>query len=426
MKRLSSRASGTILFLLAFGSSVLAADWPHIAGPNLDRKLPDAGSAKLGPWAAGQPKRAWEIPANGGFSSFVTGAGRAYTLVTTTVSGSARETAMAVDRKTGKTIWQVALGPASYRNGGERGAPGNEGGDGPRSTPVFAGGLVYVFGGRFDLYALNSTTGAIVWQRDLIKEFGGNEITWSNAASPLVVGDRVLVSGGGRNQTYLAFRADNGEVLWKMGSDRPTHSTPILATIHGQAQAIFMAERGMVSLDPANGRELWHYPFPYRTSTAASPVVWQDIVNCAAAYGVGGAACQIKRTGDTWEATELWRVPGKETEAHWSTAVAHDGYLYGHYGHRDFGKNPIKCIDIRTGKVQWEKTGFGPGQMIMAGGRLLATSDIGELVVLDPTPKAYTELARVDVIEGKVWSSPAISDGHLFLRSTTHGVCLEL
>jgi outer membrane protein assembly factor BamB len=291
---------------------------------------------------------------------------------------------------------------------------------------VFFKGRVYVFGGRFDLYALDSESGAIQWKHDLLKEFGGSEIVWSNAASPLITGERVLVAGGGKNQTYLAFRADNGELIWKSGSDRPTHATPILATIHEQAQAIFFAERGLVSLDPATGRELWHYPFPYRTSTAASPVVWGDIVACAAAYGVGGGACQVKRAGDKWEVEELWRTPGNEVAIHWSTPVAHEGYVYGIYGHRDFAQNSFKCVDIRTGKVKWEKPGFGPSAVIMAGGRLVATTDYGQLVLIEPTPTAFRELARAKVIDGKVWASPVVSDGQLLLRSTTQGVCLEL
>ncbi|MEO5957994.1 MAG: PQQ-binding-like beta-propeller repeat protein [Opitutaceae bacterium] len=397
---------------------VQAADWPHVMGPTIDRKTPETVRA----WTAGQPRKIWQIPTSGGFSSWITGAGRAYTMHT--VDGL--ETVIAVDRKTGKPLWETRLGPAQYRNGGERGAPGNEGGDGPRSTPVFAGGRIFVFGGNFDLHALDAATGKTIWTHDLLREFGGQQIEWSNAASPLVLADRVLVAGGGRGQSFLAFRPDNGEPLWKSGSDRPTHSTPIVATIHGQSQALFLVARGLVSLDPQTGRELWHYPFPHRTSTAASPVVWRDIVNCTAAYGVGGAACQIKRTGDTWDATELWRRPGAETAMHWSTAVVHEGFLYGHFGHRDFALNPVKCVDIRTGKIHWEKRGFGPGQIILAGDRLIATSDAGELVMIEATPSAYKELARADVIEGKVWASPALSDGQIFLRSTTHGVCLEL
>jgi outer membrane protein assembly factor BamB len=407
---------------LCFAPPALAADWSQVMGPAHNRKSPETAGTW---WTAGQPRNVWEIATGGGFSSFVTGDGRAYTVVLS----EGRETAVAVDRKTGQTLWQTPLGAASYRSGGERGAPGNTGGDGPRTTPVYAGKRVFVFGGKFDLHALDAATGKVLWSHELIRDFGGSEIIWSSAASPLVLGDRVLVSGGGAGQSCLAFRADNGEVIWKTGSDKATHSTPIVATIHGQVQALFMVERGLVSRDPADGRELWHYPFPYRTATAASPVVWQDIVNCTASYGVGGGACRITRTGDKWEVEDLWRSPGdRDTAAHWSTAVVHDGYLYGCYGRASetFGTGPFKCIDIRTGKIQWSQPGFGPSQVIMVGERLFATTDAGVLKLIEPTPTAYREVASAKVIEGKVWGSLAFSDGQLLVRSTTKGVCLEM
>ena len=397
-----------------------SVDWTHIMGPNNNRKTAEEVPAK---WTDGKPRKVWEISADGGFSSFVTGDGKAYTVLPV----RDRETVLAVHRKTGKTLWQTTLNTkADYDGGGERGAPGNLGGDGPRATPVFADGRVFVFGGNFDLYALRSSNGEIIWKRDLLKEFDGDELSWSNSAAPLVVGDRVLVAGGGKNQSYLAFRADNGQVLWKSGSDRATHATPVLATIHGQRQALFMSGRGVVSLDPENGQELWHYPFAFRTSVGASPVVWNDIVNCTAGYGVGGGACRVTREGDKWSVEEIWRSPGnRETASHWSTAVAHDGYLYGCYGHYEPGKGAFKCIDIRTGKVMWQRPGFGHGQVIMAGERLVVTSDAGVLTMIEPNPTEYRELAKAHVIDGKVWASPALSDGQLFLRSTTKGVCLE-
>ncbi|MEO7415291.1 MAG: PQQ-binding-like beta-propeller repeat protein [Opitutaceae bacterium] len=412
----SRRAALTALVLV---SSAGAADWSHIMGPDVNRKTSETAA----PWSAGKPKRLWEIPAEGGFSSFVTGDGKAFTVV----GKNGRETAMAVDRTTGKTLWEVAFGEARYRNGGERGVPGNNGGDGPRATPVYADKRVYIFGGKFDLHVLDSATGKILWQHDLIKEFGGSEIVWSNAASPLVLGDRVLVSGGGSKQSFIAFKADTGEVLWKSGNDRPTHATPVIATIHGKKQALFRVERGLVSLDPENGHELWHYPFPAATATAPSAVVWNDIVACVSGYGVGGGACQVTLKNGVWEVVELWRSPGnRDTAAHWSTSVAHEGYLYGCYGHNAYGVGAFKCIDIRTGKVMWQQPGFGHGQVIMAGKHLLATTDTGALTLIDPTPSAYRQLAQADIIEGKVWSSPAFSNGQIFLRSTTHGVCVEL
>ena len=414
----------TALLLLA-AAPCAAADWSSIMGPNNNRKTAEAAPAK---WTAEAPRKLWDIPVEGGFGSFVTGEGRAYVVLPTMVAGELRETLAAVDRKTGKTLWQTPLGHAKdYDGGGMRGAKGNDGGDGPRATPVFSNGRVFVLGSKFDLHAIKADTGALLWKKELMADFGGRRIQWASAASPVVLADRVIVSGGGEGQSALAFRPDNGEVLWKTGNDRATHSTPILATIHGKEQVLFMVERGLVSRDPANGKELWHYPFPYRTSTGPSPVVWQDIVNVSAGYGVGGGACQVLRSGDTWETKELWRSPGnRDTAAHWSTAVAHDGYLYGCYGHGEYGVGAFKCIDIRTGAVKWEQKGFGHGQTIMAGGRILSTSDAGQLRVIEPTPDVFRELATAKVIDGKVWASLAFTDGQLFLRSTKQGVCLEL
>ncbi|MES2696443.1 MAG: PQQ-binding-like beta-propeller repeat protein [Verrucomicrobiota bacterium] len=403
---------------LGAGSLAWAGEWAQIAGPNHDRKTSEKLPEK---WPAAGPKRVWEIPTGGGFGSVVTGDGRAYLVI----GAKSKETAIAVDRKTGKELWRVPLGVMEYSKGGDRGAPKNDGGDGPRATPSYADGRVFVLGGGFDLWAFDAATGKVLWKHDLVKNFDGKEIHWSNAASPLVVGDRVYVAGGGKDQTYLAFRADTGAVIWKAGTDRQTYTTPILTKIHGKEQLLFMVERGVVARDPQNGKELWHYPFPYRTATAASPVVWEDIVNCSAGYGVGGGACKVTRKGDVWSVEEIWRSPGnRDTAAHWSTAVVVDGFMYGHYGHGEYGRAAFKCIDIRTGKVQWEQVGFGPGQTILAGGKLLVTSDAGRLVLVEPTKERYQELATAKPIDGKVWASIALSDAQVFLRSTSKAVCL--
>lgn len=395
-----------------------AVEWSQIAGPRFDRKTAEALPEK---WSSA-PNRVWEYPSGGGFGTVVTGASRAFLVI----GAGGRETAVGLDRKTGKELWRAPMAEMEYANGGDRGATGNSGGDGPRVTPAYADGRVFVLDGKFVLWAFDSASGQVLWKHDLVAKFGGREIHWANAASPLVVGDRVYVAGGGNKQSYLAFAAASGEVIWKSGSDRQTYTTPIFTKIHGKEQILFMVERGVVSVDPADGKELWHYPFPYRTATAASPVVWEDIVNCSAGYGVGGGACKVTRDGDKWSVDEVWRSPGnRDTAAHWSTAVVVDGYMYGHYGHGEYGRAAFKCIDIRTGKVQWEQSGFGPGQTILAGGKLLVTSDAGRLVMIEPNKERYQEVAATKAVDGKVWASVALSDGHVFIRSTTKAVCLS-
>ena len=106
--------------------------------------------------------------------------------------------------------------------------------------------------------------------------------------------------------------------------------------------------------------------------------------------------------------------------------MAHGGYLYGLYSYKEFGTGALKCIDMMTGKIKWRKKGFGQGQLILGDNKLFVLSDYGRLSVVEPSSSKYIEIAEADVIKGKCWATPVISDGHIFVRSTTSGICMEL
>ena len=103
-----------------------------------------------------------------------------------------------------------------------------------------------------------------------------------------------------------------------------------------------------------------------------------------------------------------------------------DGYLYGMFSFKEYGSGPLACVDIRTGKDMWKEGGFGPGQVILVGDKVVATSDKGEVVVAAANPEKYSEVARKDVLEGKVWSYPVLAGGKIYARSTKEGVCLDV
>ncbi|HEY1052977.1 MAG TPA: hypothetical protein VGE39_24575 [Prosthecobacter sp.] len=103
-----------------------------------------------------------------------------------------------------------------------------------------------------------------------------------------------------------------------------------------------------------------------------------------------------------------------------------DGYLYGMFSFKEYGAGPLACVDIRTGEDKWKEAGFGPGQVILAGDKIIATSDKGEIVIAEAKPDKYKEVKRQDVLDGKVWSYPVLAGGKLFARSTVEGVCLTL
>ncbi len=401
-----------------------AREWASFRGPNHDGTV--EAPANVSDWRRVSLKPLWKTETPTGFSSFAVAGEKAYTIVTAEVDGNPSETLLCLDGRTGKELWSKALTiTPKYDGGGNAGDKGNDGGDGPRSTPVIDDGLVYCIDANLGVHAFKADSGEMVWQHDVLSDNSGVNIKWQNAASPLIDGNLLLMAGGGRGQALLGLDKKTGDVVWKGENDQMTHATPILADIHGVHQAIFFTQEGLVAVDPQKGDVLWRTPFPYKVSTAASPVVFEDIVYCSAGYGVGAGAFKISKSGSGLSAEPIWR---RENECfnHWSTPVVKDGYLYGMFSFKDYGKGPLACVDIRTGKDLWKKDGFGPGQVILAGDKVIALSDKGEVVIVDTNPQKYTELKRSEVLKGKVWSYPVLAYNHLFARSTEEGVCLSL
>jgi hypothetical protein len=82
-------------------------------------------------------------------------------------------------------------------------------------------------------------------------------------------------------------------------------------------------------------------------------------------------------------------------------------------------------VELATGKEQWARPGFGPGGVVLADSTLVVLSDRGQLVLVDPNPQAYKELARMQAVAGKCWNHPTVSGGRIYARGTKEGVCLE-
>lgn len=412
--------------LLALGSlsaqSTTATEWGKFRGPNNDGT---AEAPKVSNWKSAKIKTLWKTETPSGFSSFAVAGAKAYTIITGETDGNTGEILVCLDVKNGKEVWSKPLTViGKYDGGGDAGTNDNKGGDGPRSTPVVDGDKVYAIDANLGVFCFETATGKPVWNRDVMKENAGVQIKWQNAASPVIDGEVLMMCGGGAGQGLLGLDKNTGKVIWKGEDDKMTHATPVIADIHGVHQCIFFTQTGLVAVTPADGKVLWRAPFPFKVSTAASPVVYEDIVYCSAGYGVGAGAFKITKSGSGLSAEQLWR---RENECfnHWSTPVVKDGYLYGMFSFKEYGAGPLACVDIKTGKDMWKEPGFGPGQVILAGDNVIALSDKGEVVVVEAKSDKYNELKRDDVLDGKVWSYPVLAYNHLFARSTKEGVCLE-
>ncbi len=397
-----------------------AADWPVYRGPAQD----GVSSEKINVQRNGDgPKALWRTLTNTGFSSFVVAGGRAFTQVIRGIDGKDREICLALDAKTGKEVWFADLRRGEFDGGGDTAG----GGDGPRSTPTVSDGKVYVLTPDLVVHCLDAADGKQLWKRDLMHENHGRNIGWKSAASVAVDGNLIFVGGGGKGESMLGLDKQTGKVIWKSGDEHITHATPVVATILGVRQVIFFMQSGLVSVEREDRSRSFgniHSASTYRRPSRPSFPATSSISAPATKWA---AAVRIEKQGDSFVANQLWFSPGDEPVVnHWSTPVCKDGYLYGMFGFKQFKNGPMKCVELATGKVMWKHPGFGQGNVILVGDRLVALAEDGNLVIAEATPEAYKEIARTRAFTDKCWTTPAFSDGRIFVRSISEGACFDV
>src|SRR5580700_181964 len=391
---------------------VKAAYWTDFRGPNR------AGEYSESPinaeWPAEGLPRLWKQPIGGGYASFTVGEGRAYTIE----QRRDKEAVTAYDIETGRELWAFSY-PASFDE--------VLGGPGPRATPVYHDGLVYSLGAMGDLYCLAAATGKPKWSKNILADNDAKNIHWAMAGAPLIVGDMVIVTPGGLGgnssvggKSIVAYNRLTGAPLWKALNDRAAYTSPILATLAGERQIVWISGERAVGLGVEDGKLLWEYPWPAQMDMNCSqPVVIDDSdVLLSSAQGPGAALLKIAKDGDAFTAQPVWK--NNRLKNKFNSSVLYQGYIYG------FDEAILECFDPKTGEVKWKGGRYGYGQMLLAGGYLVITTEQGELVLVRATPEGHQELARFQAIEGKTWNLPAIDHGLLLVRNTEEMACFRL
>ncbi|HEU4932738.1 MAG TPA: PQQ-binding-like beta-propeller repeat protein [Pyrinomonadaceae bacterium] len=384
------------ILLLALAHQALAqsaANWPQWRGPNRDGISKETGLLKQ--WPAEGPPLVWKASgAGGGYSSFSVANGKLYTMG---LRGD-REFVVAFDVATGKEAWSTAHG----------GAFRNDRGDGPRGTPTVDGDRVYALGGDGDLSALDARSGKIIWSKNVLKQFGGSNITWGISESPLVLGNKVLVNAGGPGASIVALNKSDGALIWKSQSDKAGYSSAIPLELNGTTQVVFFTGQRAVGLDAKDGRLLWEYGKPSnRVANVATPIARANRVFISSDYGTGGGVVEI---GADHSAKEIWFT--QDMRNHHSSSVLIGDYLYG------FSSAILTAIRFDTGEIAWRDRSVGKGSLVFADGNLYCFSENGIVGLVEATPTGYKEKGRFRIAQGNLptWTHPVVVGGRLYIR----------
>jgi outer membrane protein assembly factor BamB len=375
------------------------SDWPQWRGP--DRSGISREGGLLRQWPNGGPPLVWTASNLGaGYGSIAVSGDRVF------VQGMRNNQSVvsALNRLDGKPVWVRILGPALD----------NDQGPGPRGTPTVDADRVYALTENGDLAALRATDGSVLWQRNILREFGGRNIPWLISESPLVDGNQVVVTPGGRGAGIVALDKMSGRTLWasKQLNDEAGYASPIVADIQGVRTIMTLTSEAGVGVRASDGKLMWrHTAVANNTANITTPVYSADKVFYSSDYGTGGALLGLRAAGADIVAQQIYFT--REMQNHHGGIVLVNGHLYG------YNNSILTCLEFATGKMVWRHRSVGKGSVSYADGHLYIFSEDNVVGLAEATPDGYREKGRFS-IRDQGWPSyshPAISGGRLYLRN---------
>ena len=399
--------------LLVAGASVGAEQWPQWRGPQLngvssERNLPLKWSASENiAWKLAMPERSGATPIVWGDSVFLS-------------VGEGNNLALwSVDRATGQPRWKRPLGDGNRRMMKQQMSS---------PSPVTDGRSVWVMTGTGILKGFD-LAGKELWSRDIQRDYGRFGLLWGYASSPLLVDNALYVQvlhGMHTDDPSYLLRLDakTGATVWRVNrltqarfESPDAYTTPALLRHGGSTEIIVSGGDVVTGHDPASGQELWRAgglnprnDGSYRL--VASPVVHGDLLFTPSrerpllALRPGGRG-DVTTTHVAWSFNNGPDVPTPVTDGTYLYSINDRGILY--------------CLDAKTGK-----TVYGPqrlrnatysGSPVLADGRIYITDEDGVTSVIQTGP-TYALLAENDLGDYTL-SSPAISDGQIFVRTAS-------
>jgi outer membrane protein assembly factor BamB len=381
-----------------------AVEWPGFRGANRDGVV--HGVRIDTDWTASPPVELWRRPIGPGWSSFAVVGGVFYTQE----QRGNDEVVTAHRLATGEPLWRHRDAARFYESNG---------GAGPRATPTVSGNRVYTFGATGILNALDASTGAVIWSRNVADETNTAVPDWGFASSPLVAGDLVIVAA---DATLVGYDRDSGTQRWLGAVHTGSYSSPHLATIDGVEQVLMLGGPGVTSVDAATGKPLWEHAA--RGVVIVQPALTPDgdvLATIAGATGTSGIRrVAISRSASGWTAEERWTSNG--LKPYFNDFVVHNGHAYG------FDGSILASVDLANGQRKWKGGRYGNGQLVLLADQdvLLVLSEEGELALVSATADQFREIARVPALDGKTWNHPVLAGDVLLVRNGEEMVAFRL
>ncbi|MEM8677757.1 MAG: PQQ-binding-like beta-propeller repeat protein [Planctomycetota bacterium] len=391
----------TLLVLMSLAS------WPQWGGPQRNFIVADEGYDARVDFE--QIDEAWRLPLGLGQSGICVHGDTVFTMF----HQDGLEQVIAAAAEDGQLRWRRTF-PLEDTEGLDL-----EYGAGPHSTPLLVDGRLVCVGLTGRLLALDAETGRTLWQRQLWEDGAATRLERGFAASPLAVGDHVVIPVGGRDRSIRCYRLDDGRLEWQRHDYVSAYASPVLTTFGNEPQIVQLMDQHLVGLSAATGELRWEHEVPTeRYVNCTSPVVgldgWIYINTCDGLCGL-----QVRRQRSGWTVREAWASP--VTICQTTNFVLHDQVLYGSQEGGVF-----VAVDALTGKTLWRDRAIRDGSTLLLGELLVVLQERGELAIARASRQELRPLWRRQVLQRYAWTPPVVDAGRLFIRDETQLIAYRL
>ena len=415
------------LIVLCVSTHIGAEEWPNWRGPRGDGSSTDTNAPTEWDGATGK-NIAWktEIPGVGHSSPVIW---KKKVFVTTCLEETGDRVLICLARNSGKELWRktVVNAPLESKhqlNSRASGTPSTDGEfvyvaflkvDGSKVPAPNVGTPRPITPGRI-IVASYDMDGNEVWRRNV----GSFVSAHGFCSNPVIYGDLLIVNGDHDGESYVAgLDRKTGEVVWRTDRVHKTRSyvTPIIRNVNGRDQLVMSGSKRVISLDPATGDRIWTIEGPTEQFVASMVFDGKRFFMCAGFPTYHVMAIRGDGTGDVTKTHVDWHV--NNVKCYVPSPVVVGKYLL---VADDRGTG--NCFDTETGERHWlgRMGRHFSASLVTAGGLVYFIADDGETYLVRPGKEL--DVVRTNSLGESVFSSPAISDGQLFIRADKHLFCI--